>query len=121
MSKTQITAWLPAGEKVLIHHVSPEANCLQINIGVTEISIHAVPLPHMLELVKGLEVHSYFHVSHNGKLPSGQRTKQDAIDFIEDLIVEQELQARVKAQMKKEKAKREMPAVTEDDDDTSAV
>ena len=83
------TIYLKPGGQLEIAFIYPTSECISLYAGEDRISVHCVSRKHMLELVQGIPVARDFAIlgSDNHK---GSQTKQDAIDYIEDLIADRE-------------------------------
>jgi len=93
------TVFLEKGEKVQIGRIYPQMNCLTLNIGdQLELSIHAVDAQNMLDLLKGNEVCDGFNILTNGPSQGTTSTKQDGIDYLEEMISDRDLLNRVRAE-----------------------
>lgn len=103
---TEISQSLYRGETLQIASVYPELGNLTIKAGDLTLSFHHVDLDVMLDLVKGLTVTDYVSIlSNNGSTHGRDHTKQDIIDFIENLMADREMEAKVKAEIQRQKEK----------------
>jgi hypothetical protein len=110
-------------ERFEISVVYPELNSITFRAGGNRFSLSGVPLEHMLELVKGNRVTNYVSLLSSDNVTHGKsHTKQDIIDFIEELLAERELMAKVKAKIKADMEQGKAPLrEVEDGNDASAV
>lgn len=109
----QITQSMHGGATIQIRIVYPELGTMDLDINGGEVGLRAVDLGVMLNLVKGLDVHPNVSLlSQDGSTHGHNHTKQDIIDFIENLMVDREMEAKVKAQIQRQKEKaHDAPAV----------
>jgi hypothetical protein len=103
------------GATIKIQIIYPELGNIDLNINGASLRLVSVDLEVMLSLVNGLDVSKYVSLLSEDRSTHGKSyTKQDIIDFIENLIADRALEADVAA------LKAEL-TVVEDDDDASAV
>lgn len=93
------TVFLEKGNKVQIGWIYPGNDCLNIRFGEhLNVSVHAIGLEDMLDLLKGIEVAEGFSILGEGPSPFKLVTRQDGIDLLEEMISDRDLLNRVRAE-----------------------
>lgn len=109
-----LTIDLRPDDRFEISMVYPELGRITFKAGDARFSFSNVSLEHMLELVTGNRLATYASLLSADHSTHGKsHTKQDIIDFIENLIADRELEAKVRAEMEGRKAQQEASRDTE--------